>query len=107
MASRLLERNIIIENLADYFFVMGHRYQLAFLEDNPYLWETEIHGVSSTEAWETYKTTYIDELIRYYTKTLKAQRLLFVQPNLRTVILVWTVHYFSTYTTENNGNIIV
>ena len=70
---RLLERNIIIENLADYFFVMGHRYQLAFLEDNPYLWETEIQGVSSTEAWETYKTTYIDELIRYYTKTRKSR----------------------------------
>ncbi len=70
---RLLERNIIIENLADYFFVMGHRYQLAFLEDNPYLWKTEIQGVSSTKAWETYKTTYIDELIRYYTKTQKAR----------------------------------
>ena len=69
----LLERNIIIENLADYFFVMGHRYQLAFLKDNPYLWETEIQGVSSTEAWEAYKTAYIDELIRYYTKTRKSR----------------------------------
>ena len=84
---RLLERNIIIENLADYFFVMGHRYQLAFLEDNPYLWETEIQGVSSTEAWEAYKTegllltkaweayktVYIDELIRYYTQRRKSR----------------------------------
>lgn len=69
----LLERNIIIENLANYFFLMGHRYQLAFWEDNPYLWETEIQGVSSTEAWEAYKTAYIDELIRYYTEYQKSR----------------------------------
>ena len=70
---RLLERNIIIENVADYFFLMAHRYQLAFLEDNPYLWETEIQGVSSTEVWEAYKTAYIDELIRYYTQYRKSR----------------------------------
>ena len=70
---RLLERNIIIENVADYFFLMAHRYRLAFLEDNPYLWETEIQGVSSTEVWEAYKTAYIDELIRYYTQYRKSR----------------------------------
>ena len=69
----LLERSIIIENLADYFFLMAHRYRLAFLEDNPYLWKTEIHGVSSTETWEAYKTAYIDELIRYYTRHRKSR----------------------------------
>ena len=70
---RLLERSIIIENLADYFFFMAHRYRLAFLEDNPYLWKTETQGVSSTEAWEAYKTVYIDELIRYYTRHQKSR----------------------------------
>ena len=70
---RLLARSIAIENLADYFFLMAHRYQLAFLEDNPYLWKTEIQGVSSTEAWETYKTAYIDELIRYYIRHRKSR----------------------------------
>ncbi|MXY99168.1 RNA polymerase sigma factor [Candidatus Poribacteria bacterium] len=84
---RLLERSIIIENLADYFFIMAHRYQLAFLEDNPYLWETEIQdvsltkaweaykteSVSLTKAWEAYKTVYIDELIRYYTERRKSR----------------------------------
>ena len=70
---RLLERNIIIENVADYFFLMAHRYRLAFLEDNPYLWETKIQGVSSTEVWEAYKTAYIDELIRYYTQHRKSR----------------------------------
>ena len=69
----LLNRNIIIENLADYIFVMAHRYQLALLEDNPYLWKTEIHGVSSTDAWETYKTGYIDKLIRYYIRHRKSR----------------------------------
>ena len=67
----LLEKSIVIENLADYFFIMAHRYQLAFLEDNPYLWKTEIHGISSTEAWETYKIGYIDRFVRYYTETWK------------------------------------
>ena len=69
----LLKRSIIIENLADYFFLMAHRYRLAFLEDNPYLWETEIHGVSSTEAWEAYKIAYIDKLIEYYTQHRKSR----------------------------------
>ncbi len=68
-----LQRNIIIENLADYFFLMAHRYRLAFLEDNPYLWHIEIHGVSSTDAWESYKISYIDKLIRYYTQHRKSR----------------------------------
>ena len=68
-----LKRSIIIENLADYFFLMAHRYRLAFLEDNPYLWHIDIHGVSSTDAWESYKISYIDKLIRYYTQHWKSR----------------------------------
>ena len=67
----LLKRGIIIENLADYFLLMAHRYRLAFLKDNPYLWKTEIHSVSSIDAWEAYKITYIDKLVRYYTQGWK------------------------------------
>ncbi len=67
----LLERGIAIESLIDYFFCMAHRHQLAFLEDSPHLWKTEIHGTSATDAWETYKTDYIDRFVRYYTRNWK------------------------------------
>ena len=67
----LLERGITIESLIDYFFCMAHRHQLAFLEDSPHLWKTEIHGIPSTEAWETYKADYIDRFVRYYTRNWK------------------------------------
>ena len=67
----LLERGIAIESLIDYFFCMAHRHQLAFLEDSPHLWKTEIHGIPSTEVWETYKADYIDRFVRYYTRNWK------------------------------------
>ena len=67
----LLERDIAIESLIDYFFCMAHRHQLAFLEDSPHLWKTETHGIPSTEAWETYKADYIDRFVRYYTRNWK------------------------------------
>ena len=67
----LLERGITIESLIDYFFCMAHRHQLAFLEDSPYLWQTEVHGIPSTEAWETYKADYIDRFVKYYTRNWK------------------------------------
>ena len=67
----LLERGITIESLIDYFFCMAHRHQLAFLEDSPYLWKTETHGIPSTEAWKTYKADYIDRFVRYYTRNWK------------------------------------
>ncbi len=67
----LLERGITIESLIDYFFCMAHRHQLAFLEDSPHLRKTEIHGIPSTEAWETYKADYIDRFVRYYTRNWK------------------------------------
>ena len=67
----LLDRDIVIDSLIDYFFVMAHRYQLAFLEDSRHLWETEIHSPSSTDAWETYKAAYTDRLVKYYTQNWK------------------------------------
>ena len=67
----LLERGITIESLIDYFFSMAHRHQLAFLEDSPHLWKTEIHGTSAIDAWETYKTDYIERFVRYYTENWK------------------------------------
>ena len=67
----LLERGIAIESLIDYFFCMAHRHQLAFLEDSPYLWETETHGTSAIDAWETYKADYIKRFVRYYTRNWK------------------------------------
>ena len=67
----LLERGTTIESLIDYFFCMAHRHQLAFLEDSPHLWETETHGTSSTDAWETYKANHIGRFVRYYTRNWK------------------------------------
>ena len=68
---RLLERDITIESLIDYFFCMAHRHQLAFLEDSPHLWKTETHGTSAIDVWETYKADYIDRFVRYYTRNWK------------------------------------
>ena len=64
----LLEKGITIESPIHYFFCMAHRYQLAFLEDNPHLWEIKIPGPSSSDTWETHKKgPYIDEIVAYYT----------------------------------------
>ena len=67
----LLERGITIESLIDYFFCMAHRHQLAFLEDSPHLWKTEVHGTPAIDVWETYKADYIDRFVRYYTRNWK------------------------------------
>ena len=67
----LLERGVTIESLIDYFFCMAHRHQLAFLEDSPHLWKTEVHGTSAIDVWETYKANYIDRFVRYYTRNWK------------------------------------
>ena len=67
----LLERGITIESLIDYFFCMAHRHQLAFLEDSPHLWKTEVHGTSAIDVWETYEADYIDRFVRYYTRNWK------------------------------------
>ena len=67
----LLERGVTIDSLIDYFFCMAHRHQLAFLEDSPYLWKTETHGTSATDAWETYKADYIDRFVSRYTRDWK------------------------------------
>ena len=67
----LLERGITIESLIDYFFCMAHRHQLAFLEDSPHLWKTEVHSTPAIDVWETYKADYIDRFVRYYTRNWK------------------------------------
>ena len=67
----LLERGVTVESLIDYFFCMAHRHQLALLEDSPHLWETETHGTSAIDAWETYKADYIERFVRYYTRNWK------------------------------------
>ena len=67
----LLERGVTVESLIDYFLCMAHRHQLAFLEDSPHLWKTETYGTSAIEAWETYKSDYIERFVRYYTRNWK------------------------------------
>ena len=67
----LLERGVTIGSLIDYFFCMAHRHQLAFLEDSPHLWKTEIYGTSAIDAWETYRADYIKRFVKSYTRNWK------------------------------------
>ena len=59
----LLERGIIIGNLYEYASTLSHRHALAFLEDNPNLWESGVLDTPPTDDWKTYKAAYIDMLV--------------------------------------------
>ena len=59
----LLEKGIIIGNLYEYASTLSHRHALAFLEDNPNLWESGVLDTPPTDDWETYKAAYIDMLV--------------------------------------------
>ncbi|MXV75777.1 hypothetical protein F4Z99_16070 [Candidatus Poribacteria bacterium] len=59
----LLERGIIIGDLYEYGSNLSHRHALAFLEDNPNLWESGVIDIPPTDDWETYKAAYIDMLV--------------------------------------------
>jgi len=59
----LLERGIIIGNLHEYASTLSHRHALAFLEDNPNLWQSGVLDTPPTDDWETYKAAYIDMLV--------------------------------------------
>ncbi|MDE0683782.1 MAG: hypothetical protein OXI63_12770 [Candidatus Poribacteria bacterium] len=59
----LLDRGIIIEYLYEYASNLSHRHALAFLEDNPNLWESGVIDIPPTDDWETYKAAYIDMLV--------------------------------------------
>ncbi len=55
----LLERGIIIGNFYEYAFNLSQRHALAFLEDNPNLWQSGVLDIPPTDDWETYKAVYI------------------------------------------------
>ncbi len=59
----LLEKGIIIGNLYEYASTLSQRHALAFLEDNPNLWQSGVLDTPPTENWETYKAAYIDMLV--------------------------------------------
>ena len=59
----LLERGIIIGNFYEYAFNLSQRHALAFLEDNPHLWQSGVLDIPPTDDWETYKAAYIDKLV--------------------------------------------
>ena len=59
----LLERGIIIGNLYEYASTLSQRHALAFLEDNPNLWQSGVLDTPPTDDWETYKAAYIDMLV--------------------------------------------
>lgn len=71
----LLERGIIIGDLYQYASNLSHRHALAFLEDNPNLWDLGVIDIPPTDDWETYKAAYIDELVEEIGRTkVKAER---------------------------------
>ena len=59
----LLDRGIIIGDLYEYASNLSHRHALAFLEDNPNLWESGVLDIPPMDDWETYKAAYIDNLV--------------------------------------------
>ncbi len=59
----LLERGIIIGNFYEYASTLSHRHALAFLEDNPNLWQSGVLDIPPTNNWETYKAAYINKLV--------------------------------------------
>ena len=59
----LLERGIIIGTLYEYASNLSQRHVLAFLEDNPNLWQSGILDIPPTNDWETYKAAYINMLV--------------------------------------------
>ena len=54
-----MERGIIIGNFYEYAFNLSQRHALAFLEDNPNLWQSGVLDIPPTDDWETYKAVYI------------------------------------------------
>ena len=67
----LLDSGITIENFDEYASYLLKRHTLALLEDNPNLWKSGILHIPPTDDWETYKATYIDKLVKDYTKNRK------------------------------------
>jgi len=65
----LLERGIIIGDLYEYASNLSHRHALAFLEDNPNLWDSGVIDIPPTDDWETYKAAYIDKLVAEIERT--------------------------------------
>lgn len=70
----LLERGIIIGTLYEYASNLSQRHVLAFLEDNPNLWQSGILDISPTDDWETYKATYINNLVNDHTRIREAAK---------------------------------
>ena len=60
----LLERGIIIGDLYAYASTLSHRHALAFLEDNPNLWQSGVLDTPPTDDWETYKAAYLEMLLK-------------------------------------------
>ena len=70
----LLDRGITVENFGNYSRYLLKRHTLALLEDNPDLRELSILDIPPTDNWESYKTAYINKLVKDHTKTGLTQR---------------------------------
>ena len=70
----LLERGIIIGTLYEYASNLSQRHVLAFLEDNPNLWQSGILDIPPTDDWKTYKAAYINNLVNSHTKIQEAAK---------------------------------
>ena len=70
----LLERGITIGNLYEYASNLSQRHVLAFLEDNPNLWQSGIFDIPPTDDWKAYKAAYINNLVNDHTKIREAAK---------------------------------
>ena len=67
----LLDRGITIENFHNYSVHLLKRHTLAFLEDNPDLRHSEIFDIPPMDDWKSYKSAYINKLVKDHAKHAK------------------------------------
>ena len=70
----LLDKGIVIEDFADYSGYLAVRDSLAYLENNPEMWQTRHVRIPLTEDWETFKAAYIDKKIWQYQQIKMAKQ---------------------------------
>ena len=69
----LLNRQLVIEDFADYSGFLAARANLVYLENNPEIWKSGQVGIPPTEDWETFKSAFIDRNIWEYQQIKAAE----------------------------------
>ena len=59
----LLDNGITIDNFEEYWAYLSKRDELVELEKDPEVWSSGLFGISPTDDWETYKATYLEQML--------------------------------------------